>query len=143
MRRRRGLLGLWLFSILALPFQRAIAQDDAEASYAPILKREDGLIDWNRSAKEIADRVRGFQPFPSSFSYRNGQKVTIWRSAVRDSIGAEPGTVASIDRETFDVACGAGSTLSVIEVQAEGKRRMSATDFVNGTRLKVGDLFGS
>ena len=118
-------------------------QDETEASYAPILKREDGLIEWDRSAREIADRIRGFQPFPSSFSYRNGQRVTIWRSAVRDLVGAELGTVASIDKETFDIACGGGSGLSVIEVQPEGKRRMSAADFVNGMRLKIGDVFGS
>ena len=119
------------------------AQDEAEASYAPLLKREDGLIVWDRSAKEIADRVRGLQPFPSSFSYRNGQKITIWRAAVRDLVGGELGTVASIDKETFDIACGGSSGLSVIEVQPEGKRRMSAADFVNGMRLKVGEVFGS
>ena len=119
------------------------SQKDSEASYAPILKREDGLIDWDRSGKEIADRVRGFQPFPSSFSYRNGQKVTIWRAVVCDTVNAEPGAVANIDKETFDIACGGGSGMSVIEVQAEGKRRMSAADFVNGMRLQVGDIFGS
>ena len=119
------------------------AQDEAEASYAPLLKREDGLIVWDRSAKEIADRVRGLQPFPSSFSYRNRQRITIWRAAVRDLVGGELGTVASIDKETFDIACGGGSRLSVIEVQPEGKRRMSAADFVNGMRLKVGEVFGS
>jgi methionyl-tRNA formyltransferase len=119
------------------------AQEEADASYAPILKREDGVIEWDRSAKEISDRVRGFQPFPSSFSYRNGRKVTIWRTAVRDSANAELGTVASIDKETFDVACGDGSGLSVLEIQPEGKRRMSAADFVNGMRLKVGDRFTS
>jgi methionyl-tRNA formyltransferase len=117
-------------------------QDEAGASYAPIMKREDGLIDWDRAASEIANRVRGFQPFPSSFSYLNGQKVAIWRAAVRDLIGAEPGTVASIDKETFDIACGNGSGLSVLEVQPEGKRRMSAADLVNGMRLKIGDVFG-
>jgi len=120
-----------------------VAQNEADASYAPLLKREDGVIEWDRTAKEIADRVRGFQPFPSSFSHRNGRRVTIWRTAVRDSVNGEPGTVASIDKETFDVACGDGSGLSVIEVQPEGKRRMSAADFVNGMRLKVGDRFTS
>jgi len=119
------------------------AQNEDDASYAPILKREDGVIDWDRSAKEISDGVLGFQPFPSSFSYRNGHKVTIWRTAVRDSVNAELGTVASIDKETFDVACGDGSGLSVLEVQPEGKRRMSAADFVNGMRLKVGDRFSN
>ena len=119
------------------------AQDEDDASYAPILKREDGVIEWDRSAKEISDRIRGFQPFPASFSYRNERKITIWRTAVRDLVNAEPGTVASIDKETFDVACGDGSGLSVIEVQPEGKRRMPAADFVNGMRLKVGDKFAS
>jgi methionyl-tRNA formyltransferase len=120
-----------------------VAQNEDDASYAPILRREDGIIEWDRTAKEIADRVRGFQPFPTSFSHQNGRRVTIWRTAVRDFVNGEPGTVASIDKETFDVACGDGSGLSVIEVQPEGKRRMSAADFVNGMRLKVGDRFTS
>jgi len=119
------------------------SQNEDDASYAPILKREDGVIEWDRSAKEISDRVRGFQPFPSSFSYRNGRKVTIWRTAVRALVNGEPGTVASIDKETFDIACGDGSGLSVIEAQPEGKRRMSAADFANGMRLKVGERFSN
>jgi methionyl-tRNA formyltransferase len=119
------------------------AQDDAEASYAPILKREDGLIDWDRSAKEISDRVRGFQPFPSSFSYRNGKRLVIWRAVAGGSGNAEPGTVTGIDEETFDIVCGGGSALSVLEVQPEGKRRMSAANYVNGSRLKLGEAFGS
>ena len=118
-------------------------QDESDASYAPILKREDGSIEWDRPAKEIADRVRGFQPFPSSFSYLNGQKVTIWRVDVRDAANAEAGTVTAVEREGFDVACGDSSVLSVLELQPEGKRRMSAADYTNGARLSPGDRFGN
>jgi methionyl-tRNA formyltransferase len=119
------------------------SQNEGEASYAPILKREDGLIEWDRSAKEITDRIRGFQPFPSSFTFRNGKKITVWRAIAGGTIRGEPGTVASIDSDTFEVACGDGSVLSVMEIQPEGKRRVSAADYVNGVRLKVGDKFGS
>jgi len=118
------------------------AQEGDDASYAPILKREDGLIEWDRSAKEIVDRVRGFQPFPSSFTFRNGHRLTIWRAVAGSDADAELGTVVQIDKGTFDVACGGGS-LSVLEVQPEGKRRMTADDFVNGTRLKVGEVLGT
>jgi methionyl-tRNA formyltransferase len=120
-------------------------QDHSRATLAPIMKREDGLIDWNMTAAEIANRVRGFQPFPSSFTLRNGQKLTFWNSLPADAVfnAAGSGVVVNVDRSEFIVGCGGGTALVVREVQPEGKRRMSATDYVNGSHLSPGEVLGS
>ena len=120
-------------------------QNETPASIAPILKREDGLIDWKRPAAEIASRVRGFQPFPSSFTFRNENRITIWKAEAANeaATSATFGTVIGIERSAFYVHCGSNTALKVFEIQPEGKRRMSAADFVNGTHLRLGDIFES
>ena len=120
-------------------------QDEGLASFAPIMKREDGLIDWSLNSKQINDRVRGFQPFPSSFTTYKGQRVTIWEAKAIGQIPSNDlpaGTVRSIENRSLSIACGGSSSLSVAELQPEGKRRMSAADFINGSRVQVGDRFG-
>jgi len=101
-------------------------QEDSQASYATILKKETGLIDWSRPAREIANRVRGFQPWPGCYTFARGRKLGIWKArAVEGS--HEPGRVAP----GFRVGCGEG-LLEVMEVQPEGKKRMSAAAFLSG-----------
>jgi methionyl-tRNA formyltransferase len=119
-------------------------QNESNATLAPIMKREDGLIDWNWTAKSISDRVRGFQPFPSSFTFRQGQKLTIWNASPAEAAinAAGSGVVLSTERPEFIVGCGGGTALAVKEVQPENKRRMSAADFINGTHLKAGEMLG-
>jgi methionyl-tRNA formyltransferase len=120
-------------------------QDDAAASFAPIMRREDGLIEWNKPAIEIRNRIRGFQPFPSSFSFYKRQRITIWKAKAADRSGSTvelPGTVVSTENKLLTVCCGLGSVLEIEEVQPEGKRRMSAADFINGSRVKPGDILG-
>ena len=108
-----------------------------------MLKREDGLIDWRMSAREIANRVRAFQPWPGSYTSFRGSKLTIWRA--REVVDSESftavaaGTIMSIDEAAMTIACNGSSSLRIEEVQVEGKRRISAREFVNGVRLKVGD----
>jgi len=120
-----------------------ITQNDDEATYAPMLKREDGLIDWRMSAREIANRVRAFQPWPGSYTSFRESKLTIWRG--REAVDSESftavaaGTIMSIDEAAVTIASSGSSGLRIEEVQVEGKRRMSAREFVNGARLKVGD----
>jgi methionyl-tRNA formyltransferase len=118
-------------------------QNEQEATYAPILKREDGLIDWRMSAREIANRVRAFQPWPGTYSRFRGTRLTIWRAREAEvkSETAEPGIITSIDKTGIVVACAGSTALRVEELQTEGKRRMSASDFVNGMRISVGDRF--
>ena len=120
---------------------RHFPQNDSEATYAPILKREDGLIDWRLTAREIADRIRGFQPWPGTYTIFRGARLIIWRAAVsQEEIGeADPATIVSVDKSGFTIACSGATFLRVEELQIEGKRRTSARDFLNGARLGAGD----
>lgn len=122
---------------------RPIPQDNSEATYAPMLKREDGLIDWQMTAREIVNRVRAFQPWPGSCTSFRGGKLIIWRA--RDSsdrgthANVEAGNILSINKVAMTIACAGSNVMQVEEVQVEGKRRMSALEFANGSRLKAGD----
>lgn len=121
-----------------------IEQDHAVATLAPIMKREDGLIDWEMSAIEIANRVRGFQPFPSSFTSFRGGKLTVWKAvAVEGAVGAvAAGTIIEASNGRMVITCGDNTALLVEEVQAEGKRRMTVRDFLNGVKVTVGEQVG-
>lgn len=114
------------------------------ATLAPILKREDGLIDWSQGSKTISDRVRGFQPFPSSYTYLNGQRLTIWKAspgAIDTGTVLPPGTIIEAKKDVIQIACGSGSQLFIEELQIEGKRRMSALEAINGRALTAGKVF--
>jgi methionyl-tRNA formyltransferase len=121
-----------------------LPQHDTEATYAPMLKREDGLIDWQMTAGEIANRVRAFQPWPGTYTDFRGERLILWRAREASEMislkGAEAGSILSIDESGMTIACADSSALGIEEIQVEGKRRMSARDFANGARLKVGDV---
>jgi methionyl-tRNA formyltransferase len=124
-----------------------VPQDDDKASLAPILKREDGLVDWEKTAQEVFNRWRGFKPFPGCFTLFGGQRLELVRVIVEatdhTSTEFQPGTVYQIAKDHFTVSCGRGTLLRVTEVQPAGKRQMKARDFLNGTSLGVGDRLGS
>ncbi len=115
-----------------------------EATLAPIMKKADGLIDWSMRADEIARRVRGFQPFPGSFSHYEGKKLTFWRTApLKTAVEIRrPGTVVRAGSGEFAIECGDGTVLGVSEIQIEGKRRMHVRDFLNGVRIPEGAIIG-
>jgi methionyl-tRNA formyltransferase len=119
-------------------------QLDSEATFAPILQREDGLIDWSIDAYAIARRVRGFQPWPRAYTTFGSHRLAIWESAPEwiEQLRFTPGQVIDAGRNRLLVACGDGTALRLLEVQLQDSRRMSARDFVNGTHLKVGQLLG-
>jgi methionyl-tRNA formyltransferase len=122
-------------------------QRDEEATYAPVLRREDGLIDWRMSATEIERRVRGFQPFPNSFTTFRGQRLVVWRAQVIENFAREDqtraaGEIVVAHGDDLIVACGAGTALHLVEVQPEGKRRMSVRDLVNGLHAQSGEKLG-
>jgi len=124
--------------------ERTIAprkQDDALATYAPILKREHGRIDWNLPAQQIANRVRGFEPWPGAYTSFRGKRLHIRRARALPGLDLRPGSV-SVDRDTFLVGCGNRTALRVEEVQLEGKKRMPAADFVHGHRPREGGILG-
>ena len=120
-------------------------QDHGLATLAPIMKREDGIIDWGMSAKDIFNRVRGFQPFPTAFTYLQQAKLTIWNALAADQtvIVGSPGQIVEAHGGDLLVQCGHDSTLKLIEIQPEGKRRMPARDFINGFRPETGTVLGA
>jgi len=119
-------------------------QDHAAATLAPILKKEDGLIDWSLAAAGILNRLRGFQPWPGAYTKFRGKTLQVLRAAVSNASPAgasQPGTLtASGDR--LVAACGAGTVLEIIELQLEGKKRATARDFLHGYRLQPGEKLG-
>lgn len=117
-------------------------QDHSLATYAPILKKEDGVIDWNRPANEIFNRCRGFLPWPGIYTYFRGQLLHIWkaRPAEETAVGA-PGTLHPSKRRLL-AACGGETALELVELQIEGRKRMSAADFLNGYRVAENETLG-
>src|SRR5580765_2702096 len=111
-------------------------QLDAEATFAPILKREDGAIDWSMDAYAIARRVRGFQPWPNAHSTLGQQRLIMWKAEPEwiEQLRFPPGQVIEAVRDRLVVACGDGTALRLMEVQLQDSRRMSTRDFLNGTR---------
>jgi methionyl-tRNA formyltransferase len=119
-------------------------QDHIDATLAPILKKEDGQIDFNRTATEILNRLRGFQPWPGAFTSFRGKNLMLHRAhLVGSGIGPlVPGEMKVAGEDLF-LGCGEGTALQAIELQLEGKRRMSAKDFIHGYRPKGGERLGS
>jgi len=118
-------------------------QSDGDATFAPILKKEDGLIDWSQNAFAIERRVRGFQPWPNAYTSFNSKGLTIWNAdpTENSNSNAAPGEVIVADRNLV-VSCGEDTALRLIDVQPEARKRIPARDFINGMHLKVGDRFG-
>ncbi len=132
--------GAMLLQLTAQP------QYDNQATFAPIMKKEDGLIDWNLTATELRNRVRGFQPFPSSYTLYQGKKLTIWkaRQVQESGIGIQgSGIILEAKGEELRVGCGNQTILQIQELQLEGKKRMATRDFLNGIKLAVGERLGS
>lgn len=144
---RLSLMGAQLLSetLSNIEHIKPTPQENDLATFAPILKREDGLIDWTSNAAEISDRVRGFQPFPTAFTYHKQMRLTIWRArpqAFENDRQWIPGEVLEAAHGRLRLGCGGGTTLAIEEVQLEGKKRLSARDFLNGVKLQVGEILG-
>ncbi len=115
-------------------------QDSTQATHAPQLTKEQGRIDWNRPAAEIHNLVRGLQPWPGGYTSFRGQALHIWRTRpVEGAAEAAPGAFCKL--KPLTAACGTGA-LELLEVQLEGRKRMSAQDFANGHRITLNDKLG-
>lgn len=116
-------------------------QDDAQATYATLLDRSMEHIDWSKTAQEVHNLIRGFNPAPSTFTkLPNGKSLKIWGSKMTGkSSAAAAGTVIETGKHSFFVACGEG-VLEITEVQPESKKRMPAQVFLNGRGVQEGDL---
>src|SRR5215471_12417205 len=115
-------------------------QDHSQATLAPILKKEDGLVDFSRTARRIFNCIRGFQPWPGAFAKFRGKNLQISKAIP----GSDPFPPAKLHvREThLLVGCGQGTSLELLELQPEGKKRMSARDFIHGYRPQEGETLG-
>ncbi len=120
-------------------------QNSDLATLAPRLKKEDGRMDWAQPAEELARRVRGFAPWPGAFTSFRGKHLHIWRAEAVPAAGGSglaPGTVTT-EGGRLAVACGEGTRLVLHEVQLEGRKRLSAREFMNGARVESGETLGS
>ncbi len=121
---------------------QAKPQDHGLASYAPLLKKEDGRIDWTLPADVLARRVRGFNPWPGTHTLWQGRVLKVRRARPAEAGPGEPGTVLSVGGEGLVVACGQGTRLELLEVQQESRRPLSAGAFSAGARLRLPARFG-
>lgn len=116
-------------------------QHDRDATFAPMLRKENGLIDWSKNAFAVGRTIRGLQPWPNAYTHHQTHRLIVWRAkAARAELSnAVPGEVVTSQGDDLIVKCGGETMLRLIEVQPEAKRRMIVRDFMNGTHLKVGD----
>jgi methionyl-tRNA formyltransferase len=119
-------------------------QDHAQATLAPLLKKEGGRIDWGLSTNEIWCRVRGLRPWPGAYTTFRGKNLHLWvvaRAQAQAPSGLEPGSVVA-DHSRLFVVCGQGTMLEICELQLEGRKRLSARDFLNGVHPSPGEKLG-
>jgi methionyl-tRNA formyltransferase len=128
-----------------------IPQDDSLATLAPPLKKEDGKVDWSFPAQKIFNRMRGFKPWPGTFSSFHGKTCQLWGKPAEAGTGSV-GSHAALNGKPFGslfeaghrlfAACGAGTVLEIDSIRVEGKTRVAVRDFLNGAHLKPGERFG-
>jgi len=116
-----------------------VPQNDSQATLAPILKKEDALIDFNRTATEIHNRLRGFQPWPGAYTRFRDKNLKILHAKPSVKAGLGPAEL-HVDGERLYVGCGLATTLQLLQVQPEGKKAMSARDFIIGYKPGAQEL---
>ncbi len=116
-------------------------QPEGDFGYARMLKKSEGLIDFNKKAVEIERLIRALNPWPSAYTYLSGKMLKIWKAEVTGESSGVAGEVTGVDSEAFTVSCGEGS-LRLLEIQLEGKRRMSVHDFLLGQKVEKGMKLG-
>lgn len=117
-------------------------QDHSQATMAPLLKKEDGLIDWARSAQSIANRVRGLSPWPGAYTFYGHDRWNIWSTAVKPIQSSEqPGIIIDVTKHSIQVATSEGA-LELVEIQTANSKRMTVAQFLTGHRVSVGVRLG-
>lgn len=117
-----------------------VPQNQAEATKVGLLRKSMGELDFGKSATEIERLIRGLDPWPGAFTFFKGKKISLWKAEVIEGEG-QPGVVKEAGRDYIDIGCGSG-ILRVTELQAEGKKRMKTRDFLNGSKVEAGAVFG-
>ena len=122
-------------------------QEHEKASYAPMVEKEDGNLDWSADAKAIHNIVRGTNPFPTAFTYLDGERIKIWKTCViKGSDSTEndnccPGTVIDVSKDGIDVSAGRGGIVRILELQGNSSKRMAVRDYLNGHKIDCGKIF--
>jgi methionyl-tRNA formyltransferase len=145
---RMSAIGAELIAESLLRFDRGeispMAQEATNVSYAPILKKEDGRIDWSHPAQQIYNHMRGFTPWPGSYTTFRGQTCQLWgrpESGIAAQANASPGTIV-LAAKGVCVTCGEGTRVRLESIQIEGRKKLTAHEFANGARITLGDRFG-
>lgn len=117
-------------------------QNDEDSTYAPLMAKTDGLIDWTKSANEIERIIRGFNPWPTAFTKLNDKTLKLYQANVIDSSkDVEAGTIFDVTKKSFSIKCGTDA-LQIVELQLEGKRKMDVASFLSGVKLAEGEVLG-
>jgi methionyl-tRNA formyltransferase len=119
-------------------------QPDEGVSYAPMIKRSDGRIDWTEEAQRVHNRIRAMNPRPGAYFRWHGKEVRIWSSSCPHDRKADeaPGTVVGIDDDGIAIACAGGTLVCALQMQLPNRKRLAAREFANGVRLEQGEMFG-
>jgi methionyl-tRNA formyltransferase len=119
---------------------KPVPQDHTKASYAPRLKKDDGLIDWRKSAQEIYNLIRGMTPWPTAYTHLEGKALKIFNSVViEEEVNGEAGEISGVSREGIRVITGKGSLL-IRDVQLQDRKRMKVPEFIQGYRVQTGTV---
>jgi len=120
-----------------------VAQDNSQATFAPILKKDDGRIDWSLSAYKTYNRIRGMQPWPGAFTTFRGKNCRIWGQPLETlAAGPTPGAILPSKEDGLGVICGGRTVLRVDHIQLEGRKRVTGGEFLSGARIGPGEGFG-
>jgi len=117
-------------------------QDHTQATLAPILKKDDGLVDFSRPASEILNRLRGFQPWPGAHTKFRGKSLQLWKAAFSEQKNLSSSELKVVN-DRLVAGCGEATTVELLELQIEGKKRTTAGDFIRGYRPQKGENLGS
>lgn len=129
-------------TIPGLALNEGEVQDDSLATYAGMISKKDGLIDFSRSAEEIERMVRAFDPWPGTYTYLSEKMMKIWAAEALDvSCEVKPGTVTDKTKKQIDIACGKG-ILRVTSIQMPGKRRVAVSEYLKGNSIEIGTVLG-
>ena len=123
---------------------KRIPQDETEVTFAHNISREQERIDWSKSARTVFNQVRGLTPWPTAYTVFQGENMKMWAVEEGTSkVTASSGQVVEIHKDSFEISCGDGNTIKVLELQPAGKKRMTAQDYLRGTgsKLAIGDQF--
>ena len=119
-----------------------IPQDPVQTAYAGKLEKEHGRIDWSRPASDIVNLIRAMDPWPSAYTWHRGRLLKVWRAKALPEVSGAPGVISDVRRGAgVVVGTGQGAVL-LLEVQPEGRRRMTADEYVRGARLEPGERLG-